>query len=55
MQEMLIVSIAVVISYKIIVTTEIADRIIAMLHNVFKTIVIVIVIVLVSVNNLEIN
>jgi len=47
---MLIVSIAVVMGYKITVMMEIADRIIAMLHNVFKTIVIVIVIVIVSVN-----
>jgi len=51
MQEMLIVSIAVVMGYKITVTTEIVVPIIAMLHNVFKIIVIVIVIVNV-VNNL---
>jgi hypothetical protein len=49
MQEMLIVSIAVVMRYRIIVTTEIADRIIAMLHNVFKIIVTAIVHVIVLV------
>jgi hypothetical protein len=52
MQEMLIVLIVVGLRYRIIVMMEIADRIIAMLHNVFKTIVIVIVVIVIVVNNL---